>query len=164
MGGIYYIRMSTAAEVTEPCSFTLVYRILRVPADYIYQGKSVRGITHNKDVAIRYYRVNIPKESFVDVQSMTITMTNITYTYNPGPVYPFLFDIFAGKQMSQALINNPKDPSTYTYTETVSSDSLKFTITENQKGWCVDCAFGFSIRTTNKTQWTITAELGYSRY
>ena len=155
--------MSTAADVTKACSFTLVYRILRVPADYLYQGKSVHAVTHNKGVAIRYYHVNIPKESFVDVQSMTITMTNITYTYNPGPVYPFPFDIFTGKQMSQALINNPKDPSTYTYTETVYGDTLTFTITEDQQGWCVGCTFGFSARTTNETQWTITAELGYGR-
>lgn len=163
VGAVYYIRMSTANHVTKPCSFTLVYRITRVPADYLYVGKNVRAVTTNQRVGITYYRVNIPTESFVDVQAMTITMTNISYTYNPGPVYPFSFDIFAGKQMSQALINNPKDPSTYTYTETVYGDQLKFTITEDQEGWCTGCSFGFTARTTNETQWTITAELTYGK-
>lgn len=39
--------------------------------------------------------------------------------------------------------------------------SESFVLTENEEGWCTDCTFGFSIRTTNETQWTVTAELGF---
>ena len=69
-----------------------------------------------------------------------------------------------GKQKSIVYVNNPRDPTSYTFTDYISAaDSYDVTITEDQEGWCSDCTFGFSIRTTNETAWTITAELGYGR-
>lgn len=76
---------------------------------------------------------------------------------------PFIFS-YMGEQSSVVYINNPRDPLSYTFTDRYSAGKqYDVTITENQEGWCSDCTFGFSIRTTNETQWTITAELGYGR-
>ena len=91
VGGVYYIRVSSQ-DTTEPCTFTIVYRILHVQANYLYTGKKHHMVSTNERVAISYYRINVPKEEFVDVQSLHIRMENVVYTYNPGPVYALGFN------------------------------------------------------------------------
>lgn len=69
---------------------------------------------------------------------------------------------YYGRQNSVVTVNNPKDPSTYSYTTYEQyKQAIDFVITEDEEGFCSDCTFGFSIRTTNETAWTISAELGY---
>ena len=151
VGAVYYLRVTSKPYIQSPCRFKIVFRITRVPAQYLYLDKKVRMASRDNDVGIVYYRVNIPKEVFVDVQSVTVTMTELQYTCiaNSQPnAYCMGFDVYMGKQQSQALINNPRDPSSYTYTETVNyRPSQRFTITEDQAGWCTDCTFSFSVRT-----------------
>ena len=92
MGGVYYIRVTSDPSATNPCEFTITPRITRVDFQYLYTGKQHRFISRGTDVGIGYYRVQIPSEEFVDVQSMTVKITDIQYTWNPGPVYCFGFN------------------------------------------------------------------------
>ena len=92
VGGVYYIRVWDKHESTVPCQFTIVYRILRVQANYLYTGKKHHMVSTNDRVAINYYRINIPKEEFVDVQSVTIRMSDVEYTFNPSTAYAFGFN------------------------------------------------------------------------
>ena len=50
-------------------------------------------MSRSTDLGIGYYRVKIPSEEFVDVQSMTVKMSQIQYTWNPSPVYCLGFDV-----------------------------------------------------------------------
>ena len=67
VSGVYYIRIWSDAQSTETCNFGIVYRITRSPATQLYQGKKVGYTSKAKKIAVAYYRVNIPKEEFVDV-------------------------------------------------------------------------------------------------
>lgn len=72
---------------------------------------------------------------------------------------------YYGRQSSVVTVNNPKDPSTYSYTTYEQyKRTIDFVVTEDEEGFCTDCTFAFSIRTTNETAWTISAELGYGEW
>ena len=90
-------------------------------------------------------------------------MTDIFYTSTGSFWYGF--DVFYGPQKSTVHVNNPKDPSTYVYTQNVNyRNTISFTVTEDQEGWCTDCTYAFSVRTVTETTWVITAELGYTPF
>lgn len=67
VGGVYYIRIWSDPTATETCDFTIVYRITRPIATQLWRGKNVGFTSKAKNPGIAYYRVNIPKEEFVDV-------------------------------------------------------------------------------------------------
>lgn len=90
-------------------------------------------------------------------------MKDIFYTSTGSFWYGF--DVFYGPQKSTVHVNNPKDPSTYVYTQNVNyRNTISFTVTEDQEGWCTDCTYAFSVRTVTETTWVITAELGYTPF
>ena len=81
VGSVYYIRVWDEAQATESCTFTVVYRITRSPATQLYKGKQVGFTSKSHKMGIAYYRVNIPKEDFVDVtyvftHSLTLSITH----------------------------------------------------------------------------------------
>lgn len=53
-------------------------------------------VTSNGDLHISYYAVNIPREDFIDVTGVIISINNISYTWNPSPVYCYGFDMYLG--------------------------------------------------------------------
>lgn len=113
VGAVYYLRVTSKPYIQSPCRFKIVFRITRVPAQYLYLDKKVRMASRDNDVGIVYYRVNIPKEVFVDVQSVTVTMTELQYTCiaNSQPnAYCMGFDVYMGKQQSAGTDQQPARP------------------------------------------------------
>lgn len=68
LGAVYYIRAWTKNEVTKPQKYTIVFRLGRTPSSYIYKGKTRSYQTREELPSIAYYKINIPKEEFVDYQ------------------------------------------------------------------------------------------------
>lgn len=96
-------------------------------------------------------------------RGVVITLSNITYTWNPGPIYCFGFDMYLGAVPGRLFIN-PKDPSTYTfYKEYRYLMQDQIIITEKEEGFCAGCQFGVVMRTQNETQWTLTSHLLYGK-
>ena len=121
-------------------------------------------VTSNGDLHISYYAVNIPREDFIDVTGVIISINNISYTWNPSPVYCYGFDMYLGDAPSDMMIN-PQDPTSYSFHSWYvykSQDTIM--ITENEEGWCTGCKFGVVMRTQNETHWTVTADLMYTPF
>lgn len=92
--------------------------------------------------------------------SLTVTMKDVFYTSTGSFWYGY--DVFYGPQTDPIRIFNPLKTSTYVYTSYVNyKNTVSFTVTEDQEGWCTDCTYFFAARTTNETAWVVSAELGY---
>lgn len=92
---------------------------------------------------------------------MTISLSDITYTWSKNPTYCIGFDMYLGEAKTRLIIN-PQDNSTYSHHAKLSArNEFSITITENEPGWCNNCIFGVAIRTTNTTSWLINAKLNY---
>lgn len=121
-------------------------------------------VTANGDVHISYYAVNIPREDFIDVTGVIITLSNITYTWNSSPSYCYGFNLYLGEASTNMMIN-PQDPTSYVFNNWYAYKSQDtIVITENEEGWCIGCKFGVVMRTQNETSWTLSAELQYTPF
>ena len=97
-------------------------------------------------------------------RSVTISLSNIAYTWNVNPAYCIGFDVYLGMAKTRLIIN-PQDNSTYSHHAWLSArNEFSVTITENEPGWCNNCIFGVAIRTTNMTSWRINAHLNYGGF
>ena len=93
VGGVYYIRVSSQ-DTTEPCTFTIVYRILHVQANYLYTGKKHHMVSTNERVAISYYRINLQNKTeattggYFSVKRNSYYQIKVNQINNIGWPYP----------------------------------------------------------------------------